>query len=248
MNILGIDIGGTGIKGAIVDSLTGELITERYRIETPENGKPSEIAKLVKEIVKHFEWNGAIGVGFPSVIHQGIAKTAANIHKNWVKTNVNTLLTEATGCPVLVVNDADAAGFAEMTFGVGKDQKGLVIMLTIGTGIGTALFMDGVLIPNMELGHIQLNGMDAEHYASNAARKKFDLSWEKWAARFNEYLLMMESLFWPNLFIIGGGVVKKQDKFLQIMKCRTPLVSAKFQNNAGIIGAAMFANQFFQQS
>ena len=241
MQILGVDIGGTGIKGAIVDINKGELLTERYRILTPPSGKPRPMAKTVKEIVDHFQWNGPIGCGFPAAVRQGMILTAANIHKIWIGTNVESLFAEVTGCPVKVINDADAAGLAEMTFGAGKDYTGVVLLITIGTGLGTVLFTNGQLLPNAELGHIEIDGLDAEWKASDAARKRDKLSWTKWGKRFNTYLSHLEALVWPDLIILGGGSAKKFDKFSDCLKIQTPVVVAEFLNEAGIVGGALAA-------
>ncbi|MGC9396158.1 MAG: polyphosphate--glucose phosphotransferase, partial [Anaerolineae bacterium] len=213
MGILGIDIGGSGIKGAVVDTETGEFLADRHRIPMPEGAKPQDVAKVVKKIKKHFAWKGPIGCCFPASIQHGVARTAANVDKNWIGTNAEQLFSGATGCPVRVLNDADAAGLAEMRFGAGKGIDGLVLIVTIGTGLGTALFTDGVLVPNTELGHIEMNGKDAELQASDAARKREDLSWKAWAKRFDQYLNAMRALLWPDLIILGGGASKKLKKF-----------------------------------
>jgi polyphosphate glucokinase len=241
MEILGIDIGGSGIKGAPVNIETGELLTSRYRIKTPQPSKPKAVAKVVSKIAQHFDWEGPIGAGFPAVIQHGVARTAANIHKGWINTDAKALFSEATGCPVTVVNDADAAGIAEMTFGAGKDQNGVVLLVTIGTGLGTSVFVDGRLLPNTEFGHIEIDCDDAELIASDAARKEHDLSWKKWAARFDTYLLRLEALFWPDLIILGGGVSKKHKKFIPRLTVRADVMPAEMFNEAGIIGAALAA-------
>jgi polyphosphate glucokinase len=241
MEILGIDIGGSGIKGAPVDTETAELLAPRHRISTPQPSKPKAVAKVVGEIARFFDWTGPIGVGFPAVIQHGVARTAANIHKGWINTDAAALFGKSTGCPVTVVNDADAAGIAEMTFGAGKDRDGVVLLVTIGTGLGTSVFIDGHLLPNTELGHIEINCEDAELLASDAARKEHNLSWKKWAARFDTYLLRMESLFWPDLIILGGGVSKKHEKFIPRLTVRADVVPAEMLNEAGIIGAALAA-------
>lgn len=241
--ILGIDIGGTGIKGTPVDVTTGELIGERFRLETPQPATPEAVVATVAQIVTHFDWKGPIGVGFPSVVKYGKVETAANIDKSWIGKDAAGMIAEATGCgPVAVGNDADVAGLAEATFGEGKGKSGLIFLCTLGTGIGTAFILDGKLIPNTELGHIQLKGMDAEHYAAESVREKEDLSWEKWAKRVNRYLTMIEDLFWPDLIIVGGGVSKKADKFFPLLSLRTPVVPASLQNEAGIVGAALWAH------
>ncbi len=241
MNILGIDIGGTGIKGAPVDIATGALVAERKRIPTPTPAKPHAVAEVVAEIVKAFDWHGPVGCGFPAVIRNGVALTAANIHPRWVETNAEALFAEATGCPVKVLNDADAAGLAEMAFGAGRGRMGTVLIVTIGTGLGTAIFVDGHLVPNMEMGHIEIRGKDAEWGATDAARKREKLSWKKWAARFDEYLRTMERLIWPDLIILGGGVIKKMDKFVPLLTVKTEIVPAQLLNDAGIVGAALAA-------
>jgi polyphosphate glucokinase len=239
MQILGIDIGGTGIKGAPVETEQGVLLAERYRLITPEGAKPAPVAEVVREIAQHFEWKSNIGCGFPAVIRNGVAETAANISVKWIGTDVAQLFAEATGCKVHVVNDADAAGLAEMTFGVGKGVRGVVMMVTIGTGLGTALFVDGKLVPNTELGHIEIECVDAETIASDEVRKQQDLSWKKWAKRFNKYLTTLEKLFSPDLFILGGGAVKNLDQFQPHITIHTKIIAAEFGNDAGIVGAAL---------
>ena len=239
--ILGIDVGASGIKGAIVNITTGELVTERFRVPTPSPSKPKAVAKAVTDVVNHFEWKGLIGVGFPSVIQNGIAKTAANIDKKWIGTNVEQLLSEATGCSVYARNDADVAGIAELQFGSGKGNKGTVILITIGSGLGSAVFTDGVLLPNSELGHLKFKGMIAEHYAADSIRKREELSWEDWGKRFNEFLLHVEFLFSPDLILLGGGSSKKFEKYKNLIETNCSVVPAKLLNHAGIIGAASLA-------
>ena len=246
MQILGIDIGGTGIKGAVVDVEKGELATDRFRIPTPENGKPRPIAQTVKDIVNHFEWSGPVGCGFPAAVRQGVVLTAANIHKSWIGVNAEALFSEACGCPFKVINDADAAGLAEMGFGAGKGHEGVVLLVTIGTGLGTVLFTGGKLLPNAELGHIEIERLDAEVRASDAARKREKLSWKKWGRRFNTYLSRLEALVWPDLIILGGGTVKNFDDFAPYLKVQTPVVVAEFLNEAGIVGAALAAENLIQ--
>jgi polyphosphate glucokinase len=237
--VLGIDIGGSGIKAAPVDTKDGQMLELRHRIPTPSPATPGNIAPVIAEMVKHFNWKGIVGCGFPAVIQNGVAKTAANVDDSWIGTNVNRTFSKAAGLPVFVVNDADAAGMAEMKFGAGQGVKGLVLLCTIGTGIGTVLFNNGRLVPNTEFGHIEFKGMDAEKYVSDAARKAEDLSWEEWAQRFNEYLLALEKLIWPDLIILGGGASKKGKKFLGYIKMKTPVVPAQLLNNAGLVGAAL---------
>lgn len=242
MHVLGVDIGGSGIKGAIVDTITGNLVTERHRIATPQPATPEAIAAVLAQLVIHFNWNGPVGCGFPSVIQHGVARTAANISQTFIGTNIDKLFSEATKCPCYNLNDADAAGMAEMHFGEGAGQPGVVLLITIGTGLGTAFFTDGKLLPNTELGHLCLrNGKEAEHYASDAVRKTEDLSWKRWGDRFNRYLIMMEELFWPDLIILGGGASKKFDKFKDQITVEAPVKSAGFLNQAGIVGAALYA-------
>lgn len=241
MEILGIDIGGSGIKGAPVNIKKGELLTPRYRIPTPQPSKPKAVAKVVGEIAKHFNWKGPIGAGFPAVIQHGIARTAANIHTGWVNTDAAILFSKTTGCSVTVVNDADAAGMAEMSFGAGKGRDGVILLVTIGTGLGTSVFIDGQLLPNTEFGHIEIDCYDAELLASDAARKENDLSWKEWASQFDTYLLRLEALIWPDLIILGGGVSKKHEKFIPRLSVQAEVVPAETLNEAGIIGAALAA-------
>jgi len=242
MHILGVDIGGSGIKGAVVDTKTGELVTERHRIETPQPATPEAVAGVLKQLVQHFDWSGPVGCGFPASIQHGVARTAANLSDAFIGTDIDKLFSETTDCPCYNLNDADAAGLAEMNFGVGAGQSGIVLLVTIGTGLGTVLFTDGVLLPNTELGHVYMeNGIKGEHFASDAVRKAEDLGWKKWGKRFNEYISMMEALFWPDLIILGGGASKKFDKFKQQLTVNTPVKPATLLNLAGIIGAAVYA-------
>lgn len=241
MDVLGIDIGGTGIKGAIVDTQSGELKTDRVRLDTPQPATPKAILKTVEKLVNLFEWKGIIGCGFPAAVRHDVVKTASNIDEKWIGLNAAKIIKEQTGCPTHLVNDVDAAGYAEMHFGAGKDQKGTVIMVAAGTGIGTALFTEGVLFPNSELGFVILKGMPGEHYAANSVREEEDLTWKQWGKRLNDYLNRLESLFWPDLFIIGGGVVKKFDKYQKFLITEAEIKPAALLNNAGIIGAALAA-------
>jgi polyphosphate glucokinase len=243
MQILGIDVGGSGIKGAPVDTETGQLVAERLRIKTPKSAEPEPMAQVVKQIAGFFNWDGPIGIGFPAPIKGGVAMMAANVSPKWIGLNADDLFTQVTGCDCTMINDADAAGVAEMKFGAGRGQPGTVIMVTLGTGIGSAIFYGGVLVPNTEFGHAQLNGMDAEQYASDAARQREDLSWKKYAKRLDLYLKMMERLFWPNLFIVGGGISKESEKYLPLLTIETPIVPAQLRNQAGIIGAALAARK-----
>lgn len=242
MEILGIDIGGSGIKGAIVDIEKGEFVTDRLRIPTPQPAKPEPIAEVVGQISRHFEWTSPIGCTFPAVVKHGVTLTAANVDDDWIGTDAKSLIEKHTGNPVVVLNDGDAAGIAEMKFGAGKDRNGLVIILTLGTGIGSAFFINGVLIPNTEFGHLKVRGKDAEDRASDRIRQEKDYSWKKWGAKLSEYFQYVEFLFTPDLFIIGGGVSKKFDKYAPHIVCDTEIVPAQLLNNAGIVGAAMVAN------
>jgi polyphosphate glucokinase len=242
METLGIDIGGTGIKGAPVDTVTGALLAPRVRILTPEQGKPKPVAKVVAEIAAQFKWQGPIGCGFPSVVQNGIVFSAANVHKSWIGLDADKLFEETTKLPVRVINDADAAGLAEITFGAGRGEKGLVMIITIGTGLGSALFINGQLVPNTELGHIEIKGKDAEVNASEAARIRQKMSWKRWSSRFNTYLQTLERLFWPDLFILGGGGAKEFARFKDSLQVRARVVPAQMGNEAGIVGAAMAAN------
>jgi polyphosphate glucokinase len=249
MQILGIDIGGTGIKTALVETTTGELIGERTRIATPRPATPEAIGAALKEVVKEHQWSGPIGIGFPAAIQRGVARTAANIDKSFIGLAITEFFSKQTGCPVYVANDADVAGLAEMRFGAGKDNPGVVLIITIGTGLGTALFYEGHLMPNTELGHVFLNnGIEAERYASEAVRVVKELKWKEWGDRFNLYLTTMESLLWPDLIILGGGVSDKLHKFSPMITIKVPVVAASFLNQAGIVGAALFAEEEMKRS
>jgi polyphosphate glucokinase len=239
MKILGIDIGGSALKGAPVNTQTGTLLAERYRVETPDRLTPKEMAEKVREIAQHFKWRGPIGIGFPGVILGGVAKTSANLDKDFIDCNLEKLFHDATGCRVAVVNDADAAGMAEMKFGAGKGHTGTVLLLTLGTGVGSALFFGGVLYPNSELGHLPMHGHDAEKRVAASVRKAKDLSWSDWAQNLDKYLSILEKILWPELIILGGGVSAKSDKFFGFLKTRAPVVPAQLLNEAGIVGAAL---------
>lgn len=241
MQVLGIDVGGSAVKGLPVDTDAGATLAERVRIPTPEPATPEAVAEAVKQVAASFGWSGPMGCGFPAVVQNGMVRTAANIDPAWIGADVAALLSTATGCPTTVLNDADAAGLAEMRFGAGRNASGVVVVVTVGTGLGTAVFTNGKLLPNSELGHLLLHDMKAEHYASDAARKRLDLSWDDWGGRFNEYLRHLESLFWPTLIIIGGGASKKFDRFSGSLVLRTPVVPAFLRNDAGMIGAAAAA-------
>jgi len=240
----GVDIGGSGIKGAPVDLAEGRFLAERLRIPTPSPSTPGAVADTLAELVREFgdaAGDRQIGVTFPAVIQHGVARTAANVDRSWIDTDVDALFTAVLGRAVHVMNDADAAGFAEARFGAARDVDGVVIVCTLGTGIGSALLVDGELVPNTELGHLEIDGHDAEKRAADSARDRESLSWEAWAARLERYFGVVESLFWPDLFVVGGGVSKKGDKFLPLLTLRTPIVAAQLRNDAGIIGAATLA-------
>ncbi|HEX9359332.1 MAG TPA: ROK family protein [Streptosporangiaceae bacterium] len=242
MQVLGIDIGGTGIKAAPVDTAKGTLLTERVKVETPRPALPDAVAAVVALHVQHFDWTGPVGVAFPGVVVDGVTMTAANLDPAWVGLDTRALFSKATGVPVTLINDADAAGLAEMRFGAGAGHQGTVLMLTFGTGIGSAMFRGGMLIPNTELGHIEVRGRDAETRASERAKELHDLSWDKWAGRVEEYLHHVEALTAPDLVIIGGGISRKADKFLPLLtSLRATVVPAAMHNDAGIVGAALSA-------
>lgn len=244
MEILGIDIGGSGIKGAVVDTEAGRLVTERQRIPTPQPATPTAVADTVVELVKQIGWKGPLGCTFPAIVEHGIVHSAANVDKSWIETPGEALFSERTGLPVTLINDADAAGIAEMAHGAGKGEAGTVLMLTFGTGIGSALFIENTLVPNTELGHIFLpNGKEAERYAADRIREEKELSWEKWANRLNKLLAYLDALFSPDLYIIGGGVSKKHAQFLPLLQSKARLVPATLLNEAGIVGAAMAAQK-----
>lgn len=237
----GVDIGGSGIKAALVDTDAGELVSERLRVATPSKRDPAGIAEVVRGLVAELGGEGTVGLGMPAVITNGRARTAANIDESWIGTDVAALFTEATGRPCLVANDADVAGVAEMAHGAGKGRAGVVLLLTLGTGIGSGLFVDGRLVPNTELGHIEVRGKEGERRAAASVRDTKKLSWADWAARLDEYIDTVERLVWPDLIILGGGVTKEPAKFVPLLDSRAPIVVARFRNSAGIIGAALLA-------
>ncbi len=241
----GIDFGGSGIKGAPVDLDRGEFADERLRIPTPDPAVPDAVADVIAELAQGFEVEpgAAIGVTVPGVVEHGVVRSAANIDDAWIDTDADFLLTDRLERPVHVLNDADAAGVAEARYGAGAGQRGLVIVTTLGTGIGTALVHDGVLIPNAELGHLEIDGHDAESRASNAARKRDDLDWQEWAERLTVYYQALERLLWPELIIVGGGVSKRAEEFLPLVRARTRMVPATLLNTAGIVGAALVASE-----
>jgi polyphosphate glucokinase len=240
----GIDIGGSGIKGCVVDLATGKLDGERLRVPTPHPSTPDAVAEVVADIVKQFGWEGPVGITLPCVIKRGTALTAANVDKQWIGTDAAALFAARLGLQsdqVTVLNDADAAGMAEMRFGLGVDRNGVVVLLTFGTGIGSALFQDGKLVPNTEFGHLEIDGHDAEKRAAASVKDEKNLSWEEWAHRVSKYLRTLEGLIWPDLVIAGGGVSKKADHWLPLLNVRTEVVAASLKNDAGIVGAAAAA-------
>ena len=243
---LGIDVGGSGIKGATVDLDTGELTADRLRIETPQPSTPDAVAEVVAQVADHFAAElgvGAIGVTVPAVVTGGVVRTAANIDPSWIGADADALFTGRLGRAVHVVNDADAAGVAEGRFGAARNSKGLVVVTTLGTGIGTALLLDGRLVPNSELGHLEIDGRDAETRAASSARENEELSWAQWAERLQRFYGVIEDLLWPSLIVVGGGVSKKSDKFLPLLHLRAPIVAAQLRNEAGIVGAAVLADE-----
>jgi polyphosphate glucokinase len=241
VQVLGIDIGGTGIKAAPVDVLTGKLAAERVKILTPRPAVPDAVADVVRDLAKGFGWTGPAGITFPGVVINGTTMTAHNLDTAWIGRDARKLFADATGLHVRVLNDADAAGVAEMKFGAGAGESGTVVMVTFGTGIGSALFHDGILVPNTEFGHIEIHGKDAETRASQRAKELHDLSWGKWAGRVDEYMDHLEALLAPDLFIVGGGISRQADKFLPLLSLRARVVAAALHNDAGIVGAAMAA-------
>ena len=236
--VLGIDVGGSGIKGAPVDIKKGELLSERLRLETPKPATPKAVAETFAKLVKMHSWKGPIGCGFPAIVSHGVALSAANIDKKWIGTDIEKLFSKVSGCEVRVLNDADAAGVAAMRYGAGKGVNGTVLMLTIGTGIGSALFIDGKLVPNTEFGHLKFKDGIAEHYAANSVRKAQNLSWEVWGKRFNEYLLHLDRILSPDLIILSGGASKRFDEFRHVITTKTKIIPSNMLNNAGTVGAA----------
>ncbi|MBI3688384.1 MAG: ROK family protein [Actinobacteria bacterium] len=237
----GVDIGGSGIKGAVVDTATGRLLTERRRVDTPSLSTPKAVAKVVAQLVHEAGWDGVAGVAFPAVIKRGVALTAANVDKSWIGTDADATFSVATGLDVTVLNDADAAGLAEVRYGAAREASGVVILLTFGTGIGSALFLDGRLVSNSELGHLEIDGLDAETRAAASAKEREGLSWREWAKRVQRYLRHVEDLFAPDLFVVGGGVSKKSERWVPLLELRTPVKPAELENDAGIAGAGLAA-------
>lgn len=241
MKVLGIDIGGSAVKGAPVDTKTGRLLAERHRIETPAGQTPAETARAVRALVDHFKWRGPVGIGFPGAIVDGRVVFVGNLSQQWVGRDAVQLFAKATACRVAVLNDADAAGLAEMRFGAGRGETGSVLMLTAGTGIGNALFREGVLVPNLELGQLRYRGRPVERYAAASVRQRLGLNWRQWAERFNVYLRLVDGIVWPELVIIGGGLSKEHAQWLKFIKARPRVVPAQLHNDAGIIGAGLVA-------
>lgn len=239
MEVLGIDIGGSGMKGGLINSVTGDMVSERFRIPTPDSRHPDDMAKVFKEIVNHFNYNGPIGCGFPTIIKHGVCKGQGNLHTDWNNLNVESLFSKASGLPVTVINDADAAGNAVMNYGIGKNKKGLVIIITIGTGLGSGAFLDGQLIPNFELGQIPYKKYKKiEDWAAASAKERENLSYKKWGKRFNKFLELVELLLRPDHIILGGGSSDDFEQFKKWIKIETPVVPAHLGNTAGIVGAA----------
>ncbi|HEY0640474.1 MAG TPA: ROK family protein [Pseudonocardiaceae bacterium] len=241
----GIDVGGSGIKGCTVDLDTGTLVGDRLRITTPDPSTPEAVATVAARIVGRFGWRGRLGVTVPCVVKHGTVLTAANVDPSWIGTDAPEVLGKEIGEPVVVLNDADAAGIAEMRYGAGRDVRGVVVLLTFGTGIGSAVFSDGELVPNTEFGHLQLDGRDAEDIAAASVKEQQDLSWEEWTPRVSRYLAALESLVWPDLIIVGGGISKDADRWLPMLENRTRVVAAQLRNAAGIVGAALAAHTGF---
>ncbi len=248
-HILGIDVGASGIKGAIIDVVEGKLLTERFRVPTPQPATPKAMTKAFKQLFAEFDYSGdLVGVGFPAIIREGNALSAANIHPDWIRTSVTDLWSKACGRRVFCLNDADAAGFASVSFGSARDSRGVVVFLTIGTGIGSALFVEGKLVPNTEFGHFYMpNGMKSEHYASNRTRKTLGLSWEEWGRRFDEVLAQVDRLLSPELILLGGGASKHFAEYKKYLTINCPVQPAKYQNEAGPVGAALFAHREYQR-
>jgi len=246
----GIDFGGSGIKGAPVDLAAGEFAAERIRFETPAKATPENVSDVVADLLEKASAaaEAPVGVTVPGVVLHGVVRSAANIDKSWIGCDADTLFTDKLGRPVSVLNDADAAGLAEARYGAAKDESGLVIVTTLGTGIGSAMIYDGVLVPNSELGHLEIDGHDAETRAANSVREKKELSWKDWAKALTTYYRTVEKLFSPDLFVVGGGVSKHSEKFLPLLEIQTPIVPANLRNTAGIVGAALFAHESFERS
>ncbi len=243
MKIVGIDVGGSGIKGALIDTETGELRSERVRLATPQPATPAAVSATVAEVVAACGGSGPVGVGFPAALRDGVALTATNIDSSFIGTDLSRLFSESCGRPAAVINDADAAGLAEVSLGAARGRSGVVLVITVGTGIGSALCVDGRVVFNCELGHLEMHGDLAERYASDAARKRDDLGWKRWGARFDEYLHVLERLLYPELIVVGGGAVKKWHRFAPTLTVKTEVVPAALGNLAGMVGAALHARR-----
>lgn len=239
----GVDVGGSGIKGGIVDLDTGTLVGERFKLATPQPATPGAVAKTVAEVVREFGWTGKLGVTYPGVVTGGVVRTAANVDKGWIGTNAAEVISaELDGQQVTVLNDADAAGLAEERYGAGKDNTGLIVLLTFGTGIGSAVIHNGVLLPNTEFGHLEVGGKEAEHRAASSVKERKEWNYQRWTEEVTKVLVVIENAIWPDLFIAGGGISRKADRWIPMLKNRTPVVPAALLNSAGIVGAAMAAN------
>ncbi|MCB0933145.1 MAG: ROK family protein [Mycobacterium sp.] len=237
---LGIDVGGSGVKGAIVDLSTGQLASERFRLETPQPATPPAVTSTIAEVVRHFGWTGPVGVTYPGVVVNGVVQTAANVDSSWIGTNATESISAAlNGQKVTVLNDADAAGLAEQHYGAGRNHNGVIVLLTFGTGIGSAVIHDGKLLPNTEFGHIEVGGKEAEHRAASSVKERKEWSYHRWCREVTKVLIAIENAIWPDLFIAGGGISKNGDKWIPLLKNRTPVVAAVLLNSAGIVGAAM---------
>jgi len=238
----GIDVGGSGVKGGIVDLNTGQLVGDRYKLPTPQPATPKAVAKTIAAVVKEFGWTEPLGVTYPGVVTNGVVRTAANVDESWIGTKASEVFAAALdGQAVTVLNDADAAGLAEERFGAGKENSGVIVLLTFGTGIGSAVIHNGVLLPNTEFGHLEVGGMEAEHRAASSVKENKGWSYKRWAPEVTKVLVAVENAIWPDLFIVGGGISRKADKWVPLLKNRTPVVAATLQNTAGIVGAAMAA-------
>jgi polyphosphate glucokinase len=239
----GVDVGGSGVKGGIVDLDTGQLIGDRFKLLTPRPATPSAVAKTIAAVVNEFGWSGPLGVTYPGVVANGVAQTAANVDKSWIATNIRDVISSELGQEIVVLNDADAAGLAEERYGAGKDATGVVVLLTFGTGIGSAVIHNGILLPNTEFGHLEVGGKEAEHRAASSIRDTRGWSYKRWAKQVTKVLVALENALWPELFIAGGGISRKADKWLPLLENRTPVVAAALENTAGIVGAAMAATR-----
>ncbi|OBF15674.1 polyphosphate--glucose phosphotransferase [Mycobacterium sp. ACS4331] len=239
----GIDVGGSGVKGGIVDLDTGQLVGERFKLPTPQPATPDAVAKTIADVVAHFGWTGPLGVTYPGVVTDGVVRTAANVDKSWIGTNASEVYSAALGGQaVTVLNDADAAGLAEERFGAGRDNSGVIVLLTFGTGIGSAVIHNGLLLPNTEFGHLEVDGKEAEHRAASSVKERKGWSYERWTREVTKVLVAVENAIWPELIIVGGGISRKADKWVPLLTNRTPVVAAALQNTAGIVGAAMAAH------